>query len=83
MLVAARLASYIPLAALAAVLVVVSWNMAEKVEFIRLLKDWRTAPVLTATFGLTLVRDLTTGIIAGCVLAALIYLFSRRTHAEQ
>ena len=27
---------------------------------------------------LTLVRDLTTGIIAGCVLAALIYLFSRR-----
>jgi SulP family sulfate permease len=78
MLVAAKLASYIPLAALAAVLVVVSWNMAEKGEFIRLLKGWRTAPVLAVTFGLTLVKDLTTGIIAGCVLAALIYPFSRR-----
>jgi len=73
MLVAAKLASYIPLAALAAVLVVVSWNMAEKGEFIRLLRDWRTASVLAATFGLTLARDLTTGIIAGCLLAALIY----------
>ena len=30
MLIAAPLASYIPLAALAAVLVVVAWNMAEK-----------------------------------------------------
>ena len=33
MLVAAPLASYIPLAALAAVLAVVCWNMAEKHEF--------------------------------------------------
>ena len=43
MLVAAPLASFIPLAALAGVLVVVSWNMAEKHEFVRLLRDWRTA----------------------------------------
>jgi sulfate permease, SulP family len=69
-LVAASLASYVPLSALAGVLIVVSWNMAEKAEFIRLLRDWRTAAVLLATFGLTLVRDLTTGIVAGCVLAA-------------
>ena len=41
MLVAAPLASYIPLAALAGVLVVVCWNMAEKKEFVRLLRDWR------------------------------------------
>ena len=33
----------------------------------RLLRDWRTAAVLLATFGLTLVRDLTTGISAGCL----------------
>ena len=35
MLVAAPLAAYIPLAALAGVLAVVAWNMAEKPEFAR------------------------------------------------
>ena len=50
-------------------LVVVCWNMAEKEEFLRLLRDWRGASVLIATFGLTLIEDLTFGIIAGCVLA--------------
>jgi SulP family sulfate permease len=43
MLVAAPLASFIPLAALAGVLVVVSSNMAEKEEFLSLLRNWRTA----------------------------------------
>ena len=69
MLVAAPLASFIPLSALAGVLVVVCWNMAEKEEFLRLLRDWRSASVLIATFGFTLIEDLTFGIIAGCVLA--------------
>jgi SulP family sulfate permease len=72
MMVAAPLASYVPLASLAGVLVVVSWSMAEKKEFVRLLPDWRAAVVLLATFGLTLVRDLTAGIIAGCLLAAVL-----------
>jgi sulfate permease, SulP family len=67
---AARLASFIPLSALAGVLVVVCWNMAEKEEFLALLRDWRTGLVLIATFGLTLVKDLTFGIVAGCLLAA-------------
>ncbi len=71
MLVAAPLANFIPLAALAGVLVVVSWNMAEKYEFVVLLRDWRTAVVLLATFVLTLVEDLTAGIVAGCVLGAI------------
>jgi sulfate permease, SulP family len=70
MLVAAPLASFIPLSALAGVLVVVCWNMAEKEDFVYLLRDWRTGSVLMATFGFTLVVDLTFGIIAGCVLAA-------------
>jgi SulP family sulfate permease len=70
MLVAAPLASFIPLAALAGVLVVVAWNMAEKKEFLALLHDWRSAVVLIATFGLTLIVNLTAGIIAGCLLAA-------------
>ncbi|MBN8992964.1 MAG: SulP family inorganic anion transporter [Rhizobiales bacterium] len=70
MLIAAPLAGFIPLSALAGVLVVVCWNMAEKEEFLHLLHEWRGASVLLATFGLTLIEDLTFGIIAGCVLAA-------------
>jgi SulP family sulfate permease len=77
MLVAAPLASFIPLSALAGVLIVVCWNMAEKEEFLRLLHDWRGASVLMATFGLTLIEDLTFGIVAGCALAAAFTLFDR------
>ncbi|HEY2113005.1 MAG TPA: SulP family inorganic anion transporter [Dongiaceae bacterium] len=82
MLVAAPLASFVPLAALAGLLVVVSWNMAEKGECVRLLKNWRTAAVLLATFGLTLLRDLTAGILAGCALAALFALMHRGVPEE-
>ncbi len=77
MVVASPLASFIPLSALAGVLVVVCWNMAEKEEFLHLLHDWRGASVLIATFGLTLIEDLTVGIIAGCVLAAAFAVFDR------
>jgi SulP family sulfate permease len=77
MLVASPLASFIPLATLAGVLVVVCWNMAEKEDFVRLLHGWRSAAVLLATFGLTLILDLTFGIVAGCVLAATFAVFDR------
>ena len=77
MLVAAPLASFIPLSALAGVLVVVCWNMAEKAEFVRLLQHWQLALVLLTTFGLTLIRDLTSGIVAGCLVAALLALARR------
>lgn len=82
LLVAAPLAGYVPLAALAGVLVVVCWNMAEKKEFGRLLREWRGASVLLVTFGLTLVEDLTTGIVAGCMLAALLAFFRRGVPEE-
>jgi sulfate permease, SulP family len=82
MLVAAPLARFIPLAALAGVLVVVCWNMAEKREFLDLLRDWRTALVLIATFGLTLAVNLTAGIIAGCALAAVFAIFHRAIPKE-
>lgn len=72
MLVATPLAKFIPLASLGGVLLVVCWNMAEKAEFVRLLRDWRTGAVLVATFGLTLVEDLSVGIIGGCLLAAIL-----------
>ena len=79
---AAPLASYIPLASLAGVLVAVAWTMAEKDEFARLLRAWPTALILIATFGLTIIRDLTTGIVAGCAVAAALALFRRRTPEE-
>jgi SulP family sulfate permease len=82
MLLAAPLAGYVPLAALAGVLMVVSWNMAEKAEFARLLGAWPTAAVLLATFGLTVLRDLTTGIVAGCIVAAILTLLHRPTPEE-
>jgi SulP family sulfate permease len=77
LVIAAPLAGFVPLAALAGVLIVVSWNMAEKAEFARLLRDGRTGAVLLATFGLTLAKDLTTGILAGCILAAVFAIADR------
>ena len=77
MLVAGPLASFIPLSTLAGVLVVVCWNMAEKDDFLLLLRDWRGGSVLMTTFGLTLVENLTVGIIAGCMLAAAFAIFDR------
>ena len=82
MLVAAPLASYVPLAALAGVLVAVCWNMAEKKEFWHLLGHAPSAAVLIATFGLTLLWNLTAGIVAGCVLAALFAYFRKAVPEE-
>jgi SulP family sulfate permease len=73
MIAAAPLAAYVPLAALAGLLVVVAWNMAERREFASLLTNWRAGAVLLATFGLTVLHDLMAGIIAGCGLAALFW----------
>ncbi len=78
----APLASFIPLSALAGVLVVVCWNMAEKREFVALFANWRTGLVLITTFGLTLVKDLTFGIVAGCLVAALLALIHRAIPSE-
>ncbi|MDB5362124.1 MAG: sulfate transporter [Rhodospirillales bacterium] len=75
MLVAAPLASFIPLASLAAVLAVVAWNMAEKREFLTLIRASRgDALVLLATFLLVVFRDLTEGILAGFGLGTLLFM---------
>jgi SulP family sulfate permease len=75
MLLAAPLASYIPLAALAAVLLVVAWTMAEKHEFATLLRASRgDAVVLLSTFLLVVFRDLTEGILAGFGIGTLLFL---------
>src|SRR6201982_260793 len=75
MLIGAPLASFIPLAALAAVLAVVAWNMAEKQEFAVLVRSsWGGATVLLATFLLTIFRDLTEGILVGFALGAVLFI---------
>ena len=75
MIVAAPLASYIPLAALGAVLAVVCWNMAEKNAFATLIRASRgDALVLVATFLIVVFRDLTAGILVGFGLGALLFL---------
>jgi SulP family sulfate permease len=82
LVVAAPLASFVPLAALSGLLVVVCWNMADKEEFAALLRRWPSASVLIVTFSLTLLKDLTSGIVAGCVVAALLTLIRRRVSEE-
>ncbi|HJT13509.1 MAG TPA: SulP family inorganic anion transporter [Dongiaceae bacterium] len=75
MAVAAPLASYIPLAALGAVLAVVAWNMAERHAFATLVRASRgDAVVLFATFLLVVFRDLTEGILVGFGIGALLFL---------
>ena len=83
MAVAAPLAGAIPLAALAGVLAVVSWNMAEKHEFGILLRASRgDAVVLLVTFLLVVFRDLTEGILVGFGVGALLFLH-RMAHAVE
>ncbi len=75
MVLLAPLISYVPLAALAAVLVVVAWNMSEVERFKYLMR----APagdrlVLLLTFSLTVMIDLTVAISVGVVLAAMLFM---------
>jgi len=75
MLAAAPLAAYLPLAALAGVLATVAWNMIEKHQIWTLLRATRgDATVLLATFGMTVFRDLSEGIMVGVSLAAVLVL---------
>lgn len=82
MLLAAPLAAYIPLAALAGVLLVVCWTMAEKAEFAALLREPRSGAVALLTFAVTVLRDLTAGIVAGCLLAAVLAILHRPVAEE-
>ena len=69
------LAQYIPMACLAGVLVVVSYNMSEWRTFRALMKNPRSdVAVLLVTFLLTVIIDLTVAIEVGLVLACLLFM---------
>lgn len=75
MLVLAPLMSWIPLAALAAVLAIVAWNMAEIESFRHLMSGpVGDRVVLLLTFALTVMFDLTVAIEVGIVLAAFLFM---------
>jgi SulP family sulfate permease len=74
-MVAMPLVAYIPLAALAGVLVVVAWAMADKTEFGLLLRtSLADAVVLLSTFLLTIFVDLLTGIAVGVLLGSFLFM---------
>ena len=80
LLIAAPLAARVPMAVLAAILLVVAFNMGEWAEIPELWKQgWTDRLVWLVTFALTVLADLTVAVEAGMILAAL--LFIRRVAA--
>lgn len=77
MLFVGKWAALIPMAALAGILIIVSWNMSELKSFLSVLRGSKSdAAVLLATFFLTVFIDLTVAIEIGMILAA--FLFMRK-----
>jgi SulP family sulfate permease len=75
LLVAAPLAQYVPLAVLAAILLVVAYNMGDWGEIPELLRLTRTdILVWLVTFALTVFADLTQAVGVGMVCAALLFI---------
>ena len=75
LLFAAPLVSYVPMAALAGILMIVAYNMGEWREIPLLLKLTRTdISVWLVTFALTVFADLTVAVEAGMILAALLFI---------
>ncbi len=75
LLIAAPLASYIPLATLAGVLFVVSYNMGEWHEIGSIFRmDFAAILVWLLTFALTVFEDLTVAVGVGLAISALVYI---------
>ena len=75
LLFAARWASYVPLCGLAAILLVVAYNMGEWREIPQILRlPWSDKAVWAVTFGLTVFADLTVAVEFGMTLAALTFI---------
>lgn len=75
LLIAGPLVAYVPMPALAAILLVVAWGMSEVERFAALLRmDRGERALLLLTFGLTVVVDLTVAIGVGVTLASLLFM---------
>lgn len=75
MIIAAPLAAYLPLAALAGVLAIVAFNMIERHAIVGLMHASKgDAAAVLATLLLTIFRDLTTGIVAGVAIGAISFM---------
>jgi SulP family sulfate permease len=75
LLFASHLVSYVPMAVLAGILMVVSYNMGEWREIPQLLKLTKTdISVWLVTFALTVFADLTVAVEAGMIIAALLFI---------
>ncbi len=80
LLLAAPLASLVPLAALAGILMFVAWNMFEGHQFVRLAKfsvGYRA--LMLGTFTLTIVFDLTVAVEVGLVLSCVFFIWRMGT----
>jgi SulP family sulfate permease len=75
LLAAGKLIAHVPMAALAAILLIVAWGMSEAERFKSLLRmDAGERALLLLTFGLTVLVDLTVAIGVGVTLASLLFL---------
>ena len=75
LLFASKLVSFVPMAVLAGILIVVSYNMGEWREIPSLVKLTKTdVSVWLVTFALTVFADLTVAVQAGMILAALLFI---------
>src|SRR6202163_794655 len=75
LLFASKLVSFVPMAVLAGILMVVSYNMGEWREIPSLLKLTKTdVSVWLVTFALTVFADLTVAVQAGMILASLLFI---------
>lgn len=72
----APLLGYLPMPAMAALLLVVAWNMSEAPKSLHLLKTSRTADILIllTCFSLTVLFDMVIAITLGIVLAAMLFM---------
>jgi SulP family sulfate permease len=82
MIAAGPLIAYVPMATLAAVLLMVAWGMSEAGRFRALLRtDGGERALLLLTFFLTILVDLTVAIGVGVTLAALLFMRRMSEHA--
>lgn len=75
LLVAGHWVAYVPMAALAAILLIVAWGMSEAERFRQLMRmEAGERALLLLTFGLTVLVDLTVAIGVGVTLASLLFM---------